>query len=292
MTQEDRFLDNATRRFSFGENWASFAEFVTVDRLDEAVESLQRLVGDDYHLAGRRFLDVGCGSGLHACAAARLGATVTAIDLDPESVRTTVELAQKFGLTASIDARCGSVFELDSTEIGKYDVVYSWGVLHHTGKMWSALKKVAEMLAEDPDALLVVALYRRTRLCAFWRVEKRLYTRMPRWCQKATQCIFGGLWDIARLLLSGVSPGRYRRQYLSNRGMSYVHDLHDWLGGYPYESATPSEVFSRCDELGLIPVRSFLHSPDRLPHGLSGSGCDEYVFANETPERPVTVGCE
>ena len=209
MRQANRFQTGVTRRFPFGENWASFAESAALDRLDQAVESLQRLIGDDYDLAGRRFLDVGCGSGLHACAAARLGATVTAIDLDPESVRTTVKLAHRFGLAASITARCASVFELDSSEMGKYDVVYSWGVLHHTGKMWSALNSVAGLLAEGPDSQLVVALYRRTRLCGFWRAEKRLYTWMPRWCQKATQYLFGGLWDVARLVLSGVSPGRF-----------------------------------------------------------------------------------
>jgi 2-polyprenyl-6-hydroxyphenyl methylase/3-demethylubiquinone-9 3-methyltransferase len=268
-------------RFSFGENWASYSEIVANDRLDQAKRDLLRLVGDDYELTGRCLLDVGSGSGIHACAAAYLGAEVSAIDIDPESVRTTVKLAHRFGLSESIEAKCVSVFELDKEDLGTFDIVYAWGVLHHTGNMWLALKKAVEMLSNQPGSLFVVAVYRRTHLCGFWRIEKQCYTRLPRWCQAVIRLIIGSAWDAMRLVRSGVTPWRHRRQYVSTRGMSYVHDLHDWLGGYPYESATPAEVFSQCGALGLTPVRSVLHSPDSLPIGLEGSGCDEYVFSRE-----------
>lgn len=269
------------KRFPFGANWASYSAVAVNDRLDQAERDLLRLIDDDIELSGRRFLDIGSGSGIHSCAAARLGASVTAVDIDPESVRTTVRLSRRFDLSESIEANCGSVFELDRGDVGRFDLVYAWGVLHHTGDMWLALEKAVRMLSDQPGSRFVVALYRRTRLCRLWRIEKSIYMRLPQWGQATVRLMFGFVWDAMRFARSGVTPWGHRKQYLSSRGMSYSHDLHDWLGGYPYESASPAEVFSRCGALGLTPIRSFLQSPDRMPVGLAGSGCDEYVFAWE-----------
>jgi len=276
-----RATETGETRFPFGENWTSYSAVVVNDRLDQAERDLLRLIGDNFELSGRRFLDIGSGSGIHSCAAARLGASVTAVDIDSESVRTTVRLSRRFDLSESIEANCGSVFELDRGDLGSFDLVYAWGVLHHTGDMWLALEKAVRMLSDQPGSRFVVALYRRTRLCRFWRVEKSFYMRLPQWGQATVRLMFGFVWDAMRFVRSGVSPWGHRKQYFSSRGMSYSHDLHDWLGGYPYESASPAEVFSRCGALGLTPIRSFLHSPDRMPVGLAGSGCDEYVFAWE-----------
>jgi hypothetical protein len=59
--------------FAFGKNWASYARLVTEVLIDEGVRALRRLVGD--HLTSKRFLDIDCGSGLHALAALRLGSS-------------------------------------------------------------------------------------------------------------------------------------------------------------------------------------------------------------------------
>jgi hypothetical protein len=56
----------------------------------------------------------------------------------------------------------------------------------------------------------------------------------------------------------------------------YFHDLHDWLGGYPYESITPIQVAQELTNLGFAHVRSKIE-PRSI--GLFGSGCDEYVYA-------------
>lgn len=145
------------------------------------------------------------------------------------------------------------------------------------------------MLSEQPGSLLVIAVYRRTRLCRFWRVEKRIYSRLPGWCQMLVRLGFGSVWAALRLFRNGVTPWKHRDTYEVNRGMSYSNDLHDWLGGYPYESATPSEVISRGAALGLVPVRSNLHGGERMPLGIGGSGCDEYVLTWE--HRPANGGC-
>ncbi len=279
-------------RFPFGDNWASYSEVVTDDKLDQAERDLLRLVGDDCELAGRRFLDIGSGSGIHSCAAARLGASVVSIDIDPGSVATTERLSRQFGLSESIEVRCESVLELDQGECGTFDIVYAWGVLHHTGRMWQALERAVRLLSDKPGSLLVVALYRRTYLCGLWRIEKQIYTRLPQWCQATVRLAFGVVWDAMRLIRSGITPWSHRKQYASSRGMSYAHDLHDWLGGYPYESANPAEVFRRCDALGLAPIQSLTHYPDRMSFGLEGSGCNEYVFSWVDKVRTEMAECE
>lgn len=57
--------------------------------------------------------------------------------------------------------------------------------------------------------------------------------------------------------------------------MSWFHDVHDWLGGYPYASIEPEEALELLEELGLTTVRVF-ETPARF-WGLLGSHCDEFV---------------
>src|SRR6185437_13578206 len=65
------------------------------------------------------------------------------------------------------------------------------------------------------------------------------------------------------------------KSYESGRGMDQDHDLHDWLGGYPYESASAEEITSFMRRMGFSLVRSFDTGP-RM--GVLGTGCAEYVF--------------
>ena len=88
MTIRNPSLTELSSHFSFGENWASYAELIDEPAIVEAERGLVRLVGAD-GIRGRTFLDLGCGSGLHALAALRLGATrVDAIDIDPVAAKT------------------------------------------------------------------------------------------------------------------------------------------------------------------------------------------------------------
>jgi 2-polyprenyl-6-hydroxyphenyl methylase/3-demethylubiquinone-9 3-methyltransferase len=271
MERDERDLES---HFAFGENWSQYSRVVTDAHLDAAVTELVRLLGrDDLH--GVRFLDIGCGSGLHSVAAARLGATVTAVDIDPASVRTTEEIAQRFGVADRITTSVASVFELDPAD-GRYDIVYSWGVLHHTGDMWEAIRRAAALVDNVDSAELVLALYRRTRLCRFWTVEKRLYSRAPRAVQLPVRAIYTLLLDAARLA-KGTTPWRYRADYLKQRGMQVKYDVHDWLGGYPYQSATPGEVGRYVTTLGFEQVNAFTRgAPEEV---VLVPGCDEYRFA-------------
>ncbi|HEX4266676.1 MAG TPA: methyltransferase domain-containing protein [Steroidobacteraceae bacterium] len=261
-------------RFAFGENWASYARLVTQRQIDDAAAALRRLLGDELH--GKRFLDIGCGSGLHALAALRLGAVeVVAIDVDRKSVETARKMLETHAAGKAWRVLEKSVFDLDASDIGRFDVVYSWGVLHHTGDMHRALRIGATLVA--PGGLFVFALYRRTSLCWFWKVEKRWYSGAGPFGQTVARSIFVGLFRAVFPVLKRRSFRQYVKEYSDRRGMDFYHDVHDWLGGWPYESISAADVQRFMGGIGMGEVRTIARSRDRT--GLFGSGCDEYVYA-------------
>ncbi len=154
MTTDHQHRDEVARgeRFTFGRNWASFLQTLDESRIEQAELSLKTLLRLE-SLDGLRFLDAGSGSGLFSLAARRLGATVVSFDFDPQSVACTEELRRRF----FPDSPDWSVLQgsvLDSSflsSLGRFDVVYSWGVLHHTGQMWKALGNMPPLLLPTGD---------------------------------------------------------------------------------------------------------------------------------------------
>lgn len=265
--------------FSFGENWAQYAEKIDERRIEEAEKSLIRLVGRE-SIQGRTFLDIGCGSGLFSLAALRLGCQrLLAVDLDPNSVQTTRKTLERYAPAgANWDCRRISVFDLDPAKLGTFDIVYSWGVLHHTGAMYKAIEKASAMV--KPEGMLTLALYGKTPFCGLWRIEKRIYSRSPKWVQRAIEKVYSAV-VAARLALKGESLKKRRETYFQQRGMDMYHDTRDWLGGYPYESISPQEAMTFMHKLGFEPIRSFV-----CPSiGLLGAGCDEYSFTKSLPRK-------
>jgi 2-polyprenyl-6-hydroxyphenyl methylase/3-demethylubiquinone-9 3-methyltransferase len=267
-------------RFRFGANWARFSDLVDERRIRLAEASLQRTLGVDT-LAGRRFIDVGSGSGLFSLAARRLGATVYSFDYDPDSVATTSALKQRFapgdgnwhiGLGSALDSRY-------MQSLGTWDVVYSWGVLHHTGAMWDALDNVISLVG--PHGTLYIALYNdQYRISKLWRVVKRAYNRLPtslRWTLVVPVLV--RVWG-PRTVYDVLRGRRFQawREYAerSVRGMSAWRDLLDWVGGYPFEVATPDKVVEFCRARGLV--------LSRLRTVGGGHGCNEYVFVRSRIE--------
>jgi len=257
-------LTDVESHFAFGKNWRSYSNLINEDRISHAEAALHRLVGD---LDGKSFIDIGCGSGLHALAAGRLGASsITAIDIDQDAVSTTTRVLEN--TVTPHEVLQVSVFDLPRAWAQRFDVVYSWGVLHHTGAMYRALADAADLV--KPEGIFAFALYRKTPLCGFWKIEKRIYSRSPAAIQKA-----------ARGLYAAAVAVRLRRSFLArlrraDRGMEFWHDVHDWLGGYPYESISPRQVHAYMQSLNFTLQREFVTKPGL---GLAGSGCDEYVYA-------------
>jgi 2-polyprenyl-6-hydroxyphenyl methylase/3-demethylubiquinone-9 3-methyltransferase len=261
-------LTERETHFDFGKNWARYSELIDCDRLAAATESVRRLVPD---VAGKTFLDIGSGSGLFSLAALHLGAArVHAVDIDEDSVTTTRKVLASFGDDSRWTAEQRSVFDLSPDELDTFDVVYSWGVLHHTGDMWKAIDRASKMVAAG--GTFALALYEKTPLCGAWRVEKKAYMRAGPRVQRLARGLYIGLYRLGRLA-TGRNP--FVRGVL-NRGMALEHDVHDWLGGYPYESTDKAEVAEFLCTRGFEPV---LEKAVKIhAGGIMGSGCSEYVY--------------
>jgi SAM-dependent methyltransferase len=274
MTENLRAVET---HFAFGRNWRAYSSLIGEAEIDSATAGLVRLLGHD-DLSRRTFLDIGCGSGLHSVAALRLGASrLLAVDIDADSVETTRQVIERFAPNRASVVERSSVFQLDPAVVGRFDVVYSWGVLHHTGDMALALSKAAALLA--PGGVFLFALYRKTHLCPLWRVEKRWYTNASPRGQRAAQRVYLAAQQAFQTLqrLRGASAASDSRA----RGMDFHHDVHDWLGGYPYESILPDEVDALMTACGLRHQASFLCAPSRQrARGLLGSGIDEYRYGS------------
>jgi 2-polyprenyl-3-methyl-5-hydroxy-6-metoxy-1,4-benzoquinol methylase len=263
-------------RFEFGANWARFLSVLDEPRIAEGEASLREMLGRE-RLDGLTFLDIGSGSGLFSLAAARLGAArVHSFDYDPDSVGCTQELRRRHG-PPGVDwtIERGSALDAGYLEaLGRFDVVYSWGVLHHTGDMWSALANATGAVADG--GRLFISIYndqgRRSRL---WRSIKRTYNELP---PRARTPYAVAVMAPREALSAGLStlrgrPLDYVRGWTGYRarGMSRWHDLVDWVGGYPFEVARPEEVFDFVRDRGF--------ALERLRTCGGGLGCNQFVFA-------------
>jgi len=262
-------------RFQFGENWSRFVALVDDSRIIEAENSLKNMLEVE-SLSGKTFLDIGSGSGLFSLAARRLGARVHSFDYDPQSVFCTTELKKKyFANDENWIVEEGSVLESEYVNsLGQFDVVYSWGVLHHTGQLWNAMENAQRRVA--PGGKFFIALYNDTgSQSARWHWVKKTYNDLPRFLQipfAILVTIPGELKLIASSILL-LNPRRYTETWTSygrNRGMSKWRDIIDWVGGYPYEVSKPDDVFDFCK------LRGFRLT--KLKCGNVGLGCNEFVF--------------
>ncbi len=262
-------------RFAFGANWARFLTRLNDDRITEAEKSLQQRL-EVRDLTGKRFLDIGSGSGLFSLAARRLGAQVHSFDYDPQSVACTEALRQRYYPQdlPSLEAGRGEGYwqvetgsALDKNylnQLGGFEVVYSWGVLHHTGAMWEALENVAPLVA--PGGQLFIAIYNdQGWISRYWTLVKRGYNANAVLRLLIIAAHLPYLFGL-RFLLRALT-GRLKL----DRGMSLWHDMLDWLGGYPFEVATPKQVENFYRERGF--TLRWLKDCGRR------HGCNEYVFA-------------
>lgn len=260
------------KRFAFGDNWSKFLGVVDEGRVEEAEKSLKKILGYE-RLDGLKFLDIGSGSGLFSLAARRLGAQVRSFDYDEQSVATTIEMQRIFSMANDKKwlIEQGSVLDDNYIKhLGQFDIVYSWGVLHHTGDMWRAMQNIIPLVR--PGGYLFIAIYNdQGWQSELWRWVKRIYCsgRIGRWLvMPAFSFIFvtaNFLKDIRVLR----NPLQRYKNYRIGRGMSLIRDLVDWLGGYPYEVATPERIIDFYKSKGFVLTKIIQKNT---------LGCNEFVF--------------
>lgn len=234
--------------FSFGRNWRDFVDSVDDSAVRRAMQDIEEWLGADA-VKGRSVVDIGSGSGIHSLCYYLLGAEkLLSIDVDPYSVESTTLLWQKHGSPAHWIVREGSILDTSLVkEIGQYDIVYSWGVLHHTGAMWQAIDNACSLV--KTGGKFWIAIYVKGPNYQKHLELKRTYNRASKWGKKKLE------WkEISRIMRlrykAGLNPLTWNEKY--DRGMDVYHDIVDWLGGLPYEVASKEEVLAFCEARGLV----------------------------------------
>ncbi len=273
--------------FEFGRNWASFLTKLDEQRIAAATSSVQKLLKCE-GLSQKRFLDAGCGSGLFSLAAHRLGAAVTSFDYDENSVACAQHLKKTYGGAGpEWMITQGSLLDESFMQgLGAFDVVYCWGVAHHTGAMWRAIELLAPRVAAGGQ--VVIAIYNDEEYVSrAWKLVKSWYQRLPRWLRPLYVAVIGLYWPLKRLLTTMLAClvrlvslrnplvpiiswiNEFRQNNRDQRGMDWWIDLKDWVGGWPFEVAKPEEIFR------------FFRDRDFVLEELitrCGHGCNEFVF--------------
>lgn len=231
-------------KFSFGRNWK---EFIEVNFSEERVNVSKKHILSFLKLndlKGKYVLDIGCGSGLSSLAMFRSGVEkLVSFDLDPEAVETTFKLKELSGNPSNWEVFQGSI--LDDQLIKKIvpaDIVYSWGVLHHTGKMWEAVENASKLIKSG--GCFYLALYTTTTDSDYWLKVKKIYNSISEEEKVWMQHWYIVNYTMLPTRLAGGDPASIIEQYKKNRGMDFFTDIKDWLGGYPFEHASIEEVKS------------------------------------------------
>ena len=262
-------------QFDFGKNWSEFSKHaLSAERVEQARRDFQVLM-QDIPLAGKTFLDIGFGQGLSLLSAASMGASVIGCDINPkcaEVVKGNKHYYPELN-DVSIPVVIGSILnESTVSELRRkagndkaFDVVHSWGVLHHTGDMRKALSNAATLV--KPGGYFVVALYNRHWSSPAWLAIKWTYCKSPNWLQRLTvYAIYPVIW-LAKLLVTGKNPKQ------KERGMDFFFDVVDWVGGYPYEYGSRQEVIDLIEPLGF--------TCDRFSSAIVPTGCNEFVLSRK-----------
>ncbi len=260
--------------FSFGKNWKRFLESLDDEKINEAKKSLVDFLGGEDKIRGKTFVDIGCGSGLFSLAAFLLGASrVVSVDVDDFSLECAKFLNKKHGNPKNWEIKKGSALDKSFIkELGVFDIVYSWGVLHHTGDMWKAIENVSAVVSEG--GIFFLAIYNKFTISFYggtsdtWVKIKRFYNQSPSIVKSIFNVGYIAYILFLRLLLLK-NPILYVRNYKTFRGMSFYTDIKDWLGGYPYEFAAPDEITNFLGERKLYCYKMIFRN---------GTGCNEYLF--------------
>jgi len=250
-------------QFDFGKNWTNFSKKALDDRrIQQARTDFNQLLSG-LNLAGQRFVDIGFGQGLSLLLAKEAGAQVVGCDINKNCLEALRQTSRFFpGMQIDdIPLVIGSILETGTVdrlktlgEHERYDVVHSWGVLHHTGHMSRAIAHAARLV--KPSGKFIIAIYNRHWSSPLWLIIKRLYCNSPDWVQRIMIGLFFPIICIAKFLITGKNPIR------QERGMDFFMTSSIGLAAIPmnmrpkkkYVPSSPNSVSTANDRL-LQPCR-------------------------------------
>ncbi len=267
MTISKSSVGSEAVRFQFGRNWTKFIELLDEERIIDAKKSLLTML-EFQDLHEKKFLDIGSGSGLFSLAARMLGASVQSFDFDVESVACTKTVREQyFPNDPAWKVQQGDVLDLEFLKsLDPVDIVYSWGVLHHTGALWRALENIVNLV--NVQGHIFIAIYNDQGMVSrYWLQVKKIYNAN---------------WFGRMLMILAHAPYLYyfrrfvrivQRRGPVPRGMDLWRDMLDWLGGLPFEVAKPNEVIRVFKVHGFRLVK--IKTCGRR------HGCNEFVFCRD-----------
>jgi len=257
------------KQFRFGRNWRSFSKSaLDENKINQARRDFFNLL-QGANLKDKSFLDIGFGQGLALFFAQEAGANVLGIDIDPDNQEAVMSIKRFFPALAMPNTEIASILDNSFVEkevnAGGFDIVHSWGVLHHTGTMYKAILNAIKLV--KPDGMLIIAIYNTHWSSPAWKVIKWAFNHVPGLIQTLMINLFYPTIYIAKWLVTRENPMK------KERGMDFYHDVVDWIGGYPYEYSTIQEITQFVEAHGLKMVKT---QPAQVP-----TGCNEFVFVRK-----------
>lgn len=247
--------------FNFGKNWLNYSKTIKDEDLEIMKESLINLIGLE-NIKDKTFLDIGCGSGLFSIAAKKLRTKkVVGIDILPDSIKSSEENKERFNVQG-IYFKQLSILDNQVKTLEKFDIVYAWGSLHHTGEIWKAIENTTHCV--ENNGLLILAIYNKHWTSPIWKRIKYFYNISPKFIKSIMIFAFYYIIATAKSLVTRKNP------FQKKRGMNFYYDIIDWLGGYPYEYASKDKMVDFVDKYGFKLIK---FNKAGVP-----TGCNEFVF--------------